>query len=110
MAIDPKLFETLLLLPAQVDELTAQIRASADALQEQVERIRGLMAALNPGLVQPPGPPPHIPVEQPAPPRSPPPRIRLSPDEEARRIALLGQFDHRTKMREEIEAEMEAGA
>lgn len=112
MAVDPKLFEALLVLPAMLDELTGQVRESADALQEQVERIRGLMAALNPGtpLVperSPSFPERSFPVPTPGAERE---RLRLSPEEEARKAQLLKQFNGRSKMREEIEQEIEAGA
>lgn len=109
MAIDPKLFETLLLLPSMLDELTSHVKVSADALQEQVERIRALMAALQPS----PTPAP-VRIEDlsgiSSVARGSSSQLRLSDEERARKAALLGQFGPRAKMREEIEADMEAGA
>ncbi len=98
MAVDPKLFETLLALPSQIDALSAEVRASNDVLKVEVERFRALVGALNPALAVAPAPSPMPYV----------PRAELTAKEQAQRDTLLQQF--RTTKRAEIEADMENGA
>jgi hypothetical protein len=94
----------------QVTDLTASLFQLNDSLEQLVEQI-GRFGSLTREVA---GAPAHVPretLEVSAPPERPRgPVVQLTPGELAQRAKLLGQFDHKSKMREEIEAEMEAGA
>lgn len=99
----------------QVADLTAslfQLNDSLEQLAEQIGRFgsltkevtgtphvpRGALAVHGPAGINLPTPAPG------------PPIVHLTPGELAQRAKLLDQFNPKAKMREEIEAEMEAGA
>lgn len=91
----------------QVADLTASLFQLNDSLEQLVEQI-GRFGSLTREVAGTPQGAREAP-EQPRPAPGPP-VVQLSPGELAQRVKLLEQFNPKAKMREEIEAEMEAGA
>ncbi len=95
----------------QVRELTHSLGGLNDSLEglaQQIGRFGSLTREVS-GTKGPPDPGPYLGAIT-GPTRTAPSAVYFSPEEIAKKAALLAQFDDKARMREEIEADMENGA
>jgi hypothetical protein len=95
----------------QVADLTSSLGYLNDSLEGLAQQI-GRFGSLTREVT---GAPPYVPPEPAYYPKNPfferpKSALVLSPEEQAKKAALLAQFDDKARMREELEADMEAGA